>query len=149
MKESTWEECLESNSSLNVTPNQAKARSLIETVQGRNEYLKENIIKEANASFIFEGYYSSVLELLHALVLLDGYKVSNHICLGYYLRDILKRNDLFQIFDENFFYYDKADKKLEVYDKKHLFVLSGVGVKEYYRKLGFNDNSVYLSKTII
>ncbi|MDH7507594.1 MAG: GNAT family N-acetyltransferase, partial [Candidatus Thermoplasmatota archaeon] len=37
----------------------------------------------------------------------------------------------------------------EVFDKKHLFVLSGVGVKEYYRKLGFKDNGVYLSKTII
>jgi len=37
----------------------------------------------------------------------------------------------------------------EEFDKKHLFVLSGVGVKEYYRKLGFKDNGVYLSKTII
>jgi len=37
----------------------------------------------------------------------------------------------------------------EEFDKKHLFVLSGVGVKEYYRKLGFIDNGVYLSKTII
>jgi elongator complex protein 3 len=38
---------------------------------------------------------------------------------------------------------------LEVFDKKHLFVLSGAGVKEYYRKLGFKGNGVYLSKTII
>lgn len=37
----------------------------------------------------------------------------------------------------------------EEFDKKHLFVLSGVGVKEYYRKLGFKDDGVYLSKTII
>jgi len=37
----------------------------------------------------------------------------------------------------------------EEFDKKTLFVLSGVGVKEYYRKLGFKDNGVYLSKTII
>lgn len=35
------------------------------------------------------------------------------------------------------------------FDKKQLFVLSGVGVKEYYRNLGFKDNGVYLSKTII
>ena len=38
---------------------------------------------------------------------------------------------------------------LEVFDKKHLFVLSGVGVKEYYRKLGFKEYGVYLSKIII
>ena len=37
---------------------------------------------------------------------------------------------------------------LEEYNKKELFVLSGVGVKEYYRKLGFKDNGVYLSKTL-
>jgi len=37
---------------------------------------------------------------------------------------------------------------LEEYDKNHLFVLSGIGVKEYYRKLGFKDNNLYLSKII-
>jgi elongator complex protein 3 len=35
---------------------------------------------------------------------------------------------------------------LEEFDKKRLFVLSGVGVKEYYRRLGFKDDGVYLSK---
>jgi elongator complex protein 3 len=45
---------------------------------------------------------------------------------------------------------DEAERiTIEVFDKKHLFVLSGVGVKEYYRKLNFIDNGVYLSKTII
>jgi len=38
---------------------------------------------------------------------------------------------------------------LEEYDKNHLFVLSGVGVKEYYKNLGFKDDGVYLSKTLI
>ncbi|MBN1859940.1 MAG: tRNA uridine(34) 5-carboxymethylaminomethyl modification radical SAM/GNAT enzyme Elp3 [Candidatus Thermoplasmatota archaeon] len=36
----------------------------------------------------------------------------------------------------------------EQYGKKRLFVLSGVGVKPYYRKLGFVDDGVYLSKKI-
>jgi elongator complex protein 3 len=36
----------------------------------------------------------------------------------------------------------------EKFDKKDLFVLSGVGVKTYYRKLGFRNNGVYLSKTL-
>jgi len=35
---------------------------------------------------------------------------------------------------------------IEEYDKKHLFVLSGVGVKNYYRKLGFKDYGIYLEK---
>ena len=37
---------------------------------------------------------------------------------------------------------------LEEFDKKRLFVLSGIGVKEYYRKLGFKDDGVYLRKTL-
>ncbi len=36
----------------------------------------------------------------------------------------------------------------EEFDKKRLFVLSGVGVKEYYRKLGFSDDGVYLNKPL-
>jgi len=38
---------------------------------------------------------------------------------------------------------------VEVFDKKDLFVLSGVGVKEYYRKIGFKDIGVYLHKKIL
>ena len=34
----------------------------------------------------------------------------------------------------------------EEFDEKRLFVLSGVGVREYYRKLGFLNDGVYLSK---
>ncbi|MBS3777928.1 MAG: tRNA uridine(34) 5-carboxymethylaminomethyl modification radical SAM/GNAT enzyme Elp3 [Candidatus Thermoplasmatota archaeon] len=38
---------------------------------------------------------------------------------------------------------------VEEFDKHHLFVLSGIGVKEYYRNyLGFNDNGVYLHKKV-
>jgi hypothetical protein len=37
--------------------------------------------------------------MLHALVITKGFKVENHICLGYYLRDVMKREDLYRIFD--------------------------------------------------
>lgn len=36
----------------------------------------------------------------------------------------------------------------EEFQKKHLFILSGVGVKPYYRKLGFSDNGLYLLKIL-
>ncbi|MDO8643048.1 MAG: hypothetical protein Q7R76_05735 [Candidatus Woesearchaeota archaeon] len=97
--ESTWEECIESNASLQGTPDRPKVTSLIDTAAGRVQFLTETGIKESNANYVFENYYSSVLELMHALVLLYGYKVGNHICLGYYLRDILQRHDLFRLFD--------------------------------------------------
>ena len=32
--------------------------------------------------------------------------------------------------------------------KHTLTVLSGIGVKQYYRRLGYHDNGIYLSKTL-
>jgi elongator complex protein 3 len=37
---------------------------------------------------------------------------------------------------------------LDEFEKKNLYVLSGVGVKEYYRNLGFKDDGVYLLKKL-
>ncbi|HEC81333.1 MAG TPA: tRNA uridine(34) 5-carboxymethylaminomethyl modification radical SAM/GNAT enzyme Elp3, partial [Thermoplasmatales archaeon] len=37
----------------------------------------------------------------------------------------------------------------EEFDCTRLFVLSGIGVKEYYRRLGFKDDGVYLSKKLL
>lgn len=99
-KESTWEECIECNSSIKISLDKEKSKSLRDTAKDRIKYLNENKVKENNANFIFEGYYSSVLELLHALLLMHGYKVTNHICLGYYIRDILQREDIFRIYDD-------------------------------------------------
>ncbi|MBI1971213.1 hypothetical protein HYS47_05685 [Candidatus Woesearchaeota archaeon] len=99
-KESTWEECIESNASLKVTPDKAKVKSLMDTAAGRIQFLAENKVKESNANYLFENYYSSALEMMHALVLLSGYNVNNHICLGYYLRDILQKEPLFRLFDD-------------------------------------------------
>ncbi|MBI2667882.1 hypothetical protein HYX17_03895 [Candidatus Woesearchaeota archaeon] len=99
MKEDSWDDCLSSNSSIRVTIDKEKAKSLIETSEERVEVLSIEL-NEKTANYIFEYYYSSVLELLHALVLLNGYKVNNHICLGYYLRDVLKKDDIFRLFDD-------------------------------------------------
>jgi hypothetical protein len=114
MKEDSWEECIISNSASKVTPDKAKARSLLDIAEGRINFLKTIIVKEENANYIFEGYYSSLLEIMHALAISNGYKVENHICLGYYLRDVIKDDRLFRIFDDvrvkrnRLLYYGKA-----------------------------------------
>jgi len=100
MRDASWNECLETGSSLKVTTDRFKINSLIETANGRIGYLNSGKINEGNANYVFEGYYASILELLHAVILRSGYRVSNHICAGYYLRDALKRDDLFRAFDD-------------------------------------------------
>jgi len=99
MKEASWVDCLQTYSSRQVSPDKEKAKSLRETAEGRINIITKEI-NEKNANYIFEDYYSSLLEMLHAIVILEGYKVENHICLGYYLRDILKKEDLFRLFDD-------------------------------------------------
>ncbi|MCK5023085.1 MAG: hypothetical protein KAS04_02840 [Candidatus Aenigmarchaeota archaeon] len=98
MKESSWDECIENNSAKEVSPDIGRANSLIETAEERVNIIKE--IDEKNCNFVFEDYYTSLLELLQALVVKRGYKILNHLCLGYYLRDILKRDDLYRVFDD-------------------------------------------------
>ncbi len=100
MKESYWEECVENNKAIRISPDKAKARALIETANAIVKFASENKLTEENARFILEAYYSSILEMAHSLLLLNGFKVDNHVCIGYYLRDVLKREGLFRIFDD-------------------------------------------------
>ena len=98
-KLASWAECLEKQSSFKAYKDIARARSVIETALHRVKYINKDL-NENTANFIFEDYYTSVLDILEAITLLSGYKVLNHVCLGFYLKDILKREDLFRIFDE-------------------------------------------------
>ncbi len=98
MKEADWNDCLINNSARKITPDIKRAESLIETANERINLIKE--VNEKNCNFIFEDYYTSLLELLQAMSFKKGFNVSNHVCLGYYLRDILKREDLYRLFDD-------------------------------------------------
>ena len=97
MRDANWKDCLINGNAILVTPNMKRAESLIETAKERINLVNE--INERNCNFIFEDYYTSLLEILQALVFKKGFNILNHICLGYYLRDILKREDLYILFD--------------------------------------------------
>ncbi|MEK6830874.1 MAG: hypothetical protein AABX77_02495 [Nanoarchaeota archaeon] len=99
MKEASWNDCLHSNLSVKITPDKGRAKSLIETAENRIKFSNKEL-NENTANYIFEDYYSSILEIVHAFVILKGYKVDNHICLGFFIRDVLNREDLFRIFDD-------------------------------------------------
>ncbi len=98
MKEANWNDCITNNSAKKISPDIKRAESLTETAKERISLVKE--INEKNCNFVFEDYYTSLLELLQAMTFKKGFNILNHICLGYYLRDILKREDLYRIFDD-------------------------------------------------
>jgi hypothetical protein len=98
MKESNWGDCLTTNSAKAITPDVRRAESLKETAEERIRLVAK--ITEKNCNFVFEDYYTSLLELLQSITFKKGYNILNHVCLGFYLRDILKREDLFLLFDD-------------------------------------------------
>ena len=65
MNESNWEDCLDSFSATKRTPDKHKAKSLIETSQGRLDYFNASKLDNTNAVYIFEGIYTSIIELIH------------------------------------------------------------------------------------
>lgn len=98
MKEATWGDCLFNKSAKSTTPDLMRSKSLKETAEERINLIEEIDVK--NCNFVFEDYYTSLMELLQAITFRAGFNVSNHICLGFYIRDILKRDDLFRIFND-------------------------------------------------
>lgn len=100
MIEENWDDCLEKSSAIEVSKNPFKIKSLIETAKGRIKFVEQISLEPNNSNYIFEIYYSSLLEILHSIVLSNNYSVSNHICLGFYLKEIAKREDLFQLFND-------------------------------------------------
>jgi uncharacterized protein (UPF0332 family) len=87
MKEADWNDCLKNFSSVKITPDKQKAKSLVETANDRIECCNKEL-NNKTANYIFEDHYTSIMELVQALALLAGYKITNHVCLGFYLRDI-------------------------------------------------------------
>ena len=100
MKENDWNECMECNSAVKITIDTSKATSLITMAEGRINYLKNQTLNETSVNYIFEGFYTSMTELVHALSMLEGYKILNHVCLGFFIRDFLKKETLFREFDD-------------------------------------------------
>ena len=98
MKEASWKDCIEENTAIKVSPDKERVTSLIETAEERIKQTHK--LNEKNCNFVFEDYYTSLLVLIQAFVILRGYKVTNHVCLGYYLRDCLKRDKLYLVFDD-------------------------------------------------
>jgi uncharacterized protein (UPF0332 family) len=118
MNEATWNECVINNTSLKITPDKAKAKSLVETAMQRIKFTEKKTPDSEELKFVYEDYYSSMIEIIHAILSIKGYKVMNHLCLGYYLRDILKKEKLYKEFDNarikrnNIVYYGKNTSEI-------------------------------------
>ncbi|MBW2974010.1 hypothetical protein KY346_06510 [Candidatus Woesearchaeota archaeon] len=70
-----------------VTPDKEKINSILDTVSKRRKFIDSQQVNKDNVSFIIEGYYEIIKELLVALLLKHGLKSKNHQCLiSYFYR---------------------------------------------------------------
>ncbi|MBN2142438.1 hypothetical protein JW711_03840 [Candidatus Woesearchaeota archaeon] len=128
MREGSWEDCLQGGRCICISPDKQRAKSLVETADARIAYARKQVLDNHSARFMLESYYSSALEVVHAILFLKGYKCENHVCLGLFIRDILKRKDLFVAFDTA-----RLRRNSVVYYGKHLPLDKAT---ESIRKLG-------------
>ncbi len=100
MKETCWKDCLQSSAVSKISKDVKKAQSLEKTCEGRLKFMEGQLISQENANYVFEGIYTSAIELLHASSLREGYKIQNHLCLGFYLKEIKTNEELFRTFND-------------------------------------------------
>jgi len=75
-----WKLC-ESKFIRKVGKDEEKIASILDTAEKRLAFIKSNEVSIENVSFIVEGYYEIVKEMLVAFLLKNGLKSSNHQCL--------------------------------------------------------------------
>lgn len=76
----SWKEC-QGNFIRKVEPDKEKINSITKTAELRVNYLKKIAVNKDTVSFIVEGYYEVIKELLVALLLVNGLRSKNHQCL--------------------------------------------------------------------
>lgn len=75
-----WKDC-EEGFIRQVEADKEKIKSVIETAEARLKFLQSLQADRNNVSFIVEGYYEVIKELLVALLLSKGLRSKNHQCL--------------------------------------------------------------------
>jgi len=91
-----WQDCLESKIAKRTLKNTETARSLYKTAVER-----KNLIDSYGKNverFAIEGCYEALVELIHALLSINGFKSYSHECsiefLGEFYSDVLEKSEI-------------------------------------------------------
>ena len=75
-----WNKC-EKEFIKEVEVDEERAKSIVDRAFQRKKIVEKIDLNEANVSFIVEGYYEVIKELLVAYLLLNGLRSKNHQCM--------------------------------------------------------------------
>ena len=95
-----FNECLKKRIAKEVNEDKELITSLIKTSQNKFDSEKKLELSEVTSSSKISLLYDSLRELLEALAIKKGYKIYNHECYTYLLKEILNESNKGDEFDE-------------------------------------------------
>ncbi len=125
MKFMDWIEC-EDKFVREVEIDQDKIESIIQTAESRLNFIKNNKTTKENASFIVEGYYEIIKELLIALLLSKKLRSKNHKCLiTYFYRNYPEHEEQAYLVSQMSYYRNRLEYygeqiSMEFYEKNKI-----------------------------
>ena len=87
-----WEECMEKHVR-RVNYDIKKSNSLNNTAKNRIKFLKTLRLNKNSATFIYEGYYTSLIEIIHTKAYERGYKILNHVCITAFIEQLYSHKE--------------------------------------------------------
>ena len=95
-----FKECLKKRIAKEVNEDKELIDSLIKTSQNKFDSEKKLELTEVTSSSKISLLYDSLREILEALAIKNGYKIYNHECYTYFLKEILNESIKGDEFDE-------------------------------------------------
>jgi len=95
-----FEECIKKRIVKEIVKDEELVRSLLKTSKNKLNSEKKLELDEITSVSKISLLYDSLRELLEALALENGFKIYNHECYTYFLKEILSRSTLAEEFND-------------------------------------------------
>lgn len=95
-----WDECLKKRIAKRIGKDSELIKSLIKTSRNKMESEEKLNLTPVTSVSKISLAYDSLREILEALSIKEGYKIYNHECYTYFLKEILKQDLNGEEFDE-------------------------------------------------
>lgn len=95
-----WNECLKKRIAKKIRTDNELIKSLRKTSENKTESEKKLKLTPVTSASKISLAYDSLREILEALSIKEGYKIYNHECYTYFLKEILKQSLNGDEFDE-------------------------------------------------
>lgn len=125
-----WKECCYKRLAKKVSQDLDLAKSMLESSNGKYFTASSIKIKPKTASSAISLFYDSLREMLEAVAVKKGYKIYNHECYTWFIKEVLGEEEFASEFDR----IRKIRNSINYYGRK-LAVEDAVEIKKEIKKL--------------